>query len=72
MTPQIDHLDRPSLATRFGRWLLRTGWTLQSNLLPLMSNLGVPRHRAKTPYGKLRGPIVWLGDLRKRKDQQDT
>jgi hypothetical protein len=69
-------MTRPFLTTRSGRWLLSSVLIVQSKLARLLSTFGVSNHQANARLGRsrgtLRGPILWLGDLRKRRDRDSN
>lgn len=63
------------LMMQSGRWLLRRVWTSQSKLARLISRLTFLVHRADPRLdkgGKLRGPVLWVGDLRKRNERKNS
>jgi hypothetical protein len=76
LAARIKQMTRLSFATRSSRWLFRAAWIVQSNLVRLMGRFRVLadclKIRLDKEDRKLRGPIFWLGDLRKDRGHDDS
>ncbi|MDH2348632.1 hypothetical protein [Bradyrhizobium sp. SSUT77] len=64
-------MTRSLLTTPAGNRLLRNARSVQSKLARFLSAFRAIKLGARfgRRSGKLRGPILWLGDLHKRKDR---
>jgi hypothetical protein len=71
VSPGISTMSQPSFRTESGRGPFRKMWKMPSRFVRYLSNLKYLRRAAKdeikVPNDRMRGPIIWLGDLRNRK-----